>query len=77
VTRDAATDALRALPQTRIVHDVQCTDDWRVRNTPFEGVRLADLLDAAGVRPEGKARHSERGPEERPAAGIVTNDLGN
>ncbi|WLW57287.1 molybdopterin-dependent oxidoreductase [Streptomyces sp. YU58] len=41
---------LRAMPQTRIVHDVLCTDGWRVDDTPFEGVRLADILDAAGVR---------------------------
>jgi DMSO/TMAO reductase YedYZ molybdopterin-dependent catalytic subunit len=46
---------LRALPQTRIVHDVLCTDGWRVDNTPFQGVKLADLLDAAGVRSEGAA----------------------
>ncbi|GII30179.1 hypothetical protein Pmi06nite_36210 [Planotetraspora mira] len=48
-------DALRALPQTRVVGDVQCTDGWRVPKTPFEGVLLSHLLDAAGVRPEGKA----------------------
>ncbi|MFE7165893.1 molybdopterin-dependent oxidoreductase [Streptomyces sp. NPDC057616] len=48
-------DDLRALPQTRIVHDVLCTDGWRVNKTPFEGVRLADLLDAAGVRAPGAA----------------------
>ncbi|MGY6025081.1 molybdopterin-dependent oxidoreductase [Streptomyces spinosirectus] len=48
-------DDLRALPQTRIVHDVLCTDGWRVNKTPFEGVRLADLLDAAGVRAQGAA----------------------
>ncbi|MGW3913888.1 molybdopterin-dependent oxidoreductase [Streptomyces sp. NPDC005070] len=41
---------LRALPQTRIVHDVQCVTGWRVPSTPFEGVRLSHLLDAAGVR---------------------------
>ncbi|GGV48703.1 hypothetical protein GCM10010495_78150 [Kitasatospora herbaricolor] len=46
---------LRALPQTRVVHDVLCTDGWRVDDTPFQGVRLADLLDAAGVRAEGAA----------------------
>ncbi|MFF3465217.1 molybdopterin-dependent oxidoreductase [Streptomyces sp. NPDC001984] len=46
---------LRALPQTRVVHDVLCTDGWRVEKTPFEGVKLADLLDAAGVRSEGAA----------------------
>jgi DMSO/TMAO reductase YedYZ molybdopterin-dependent catalytic subunit len=46
---------LRALPQTRLVRDVQCVTGWRVPKTPFEGVRLADLLDAAGVRPQAKA----------------------
>ncbi|MCG0061932.1 molybdopterin-dependent oxidoreductase [Streptomyces tricolor] len=46
---------LRAMPQTRIVHDVLCTDGWRVDRTPFAGVRLADILDAAGVRSSGAA----------------------
>jgi DMSO/TMAO reductase YedYZ molybdopterin-dependent catalytic subunit len=46
---------LRALPQTRVVHDVLCTDGWRVEDTPFEGVALSDLLDAAGVHRRGKA----------------------
>nr|WP_190034815.1 molybdopterin-dependent oxidoreductase [Streptomyces fructofermentans] len=41
---------LRALPQTRMVRDVQCVTGWRVPDTPFEGVRLSRLLDAAGVR---------------------------
>ncbi|CAL9610973.1 molybdopterin-dependent oxidoreductase [Streptomyces sp. Tu 3180] len=44
-------DELRALPQTRLVRDVQCVTGWRVPKTPFEGVRLSRLLDAAGVRP--------------------------
>ncbi|MEU5533878.1 molybdopterin-dependent oxidoreductase [Streptomyces sp. NPDC020362] len=46
---------LRALPQTRLVKDVQCVTGWRVPGTPFEGVRLSRLLDAAGVRPTAKA----------------------
>jgi DMSO/TMAO reductase YedYZ molybdopterin-dependent catalytic subunit len=50
-------DELRALPQSRIVRDVQCTDGWRVANTPFEGVRLWDLLEAAGVRADAGAVH--------------------
>jgi DMSO/TMAO reductase YedYZ molybdopterin-dependent catalytic subunit len=45
---------LRAMEQTRIVHDVQCVTGWRVPSTPFEGVRLSRLLEAAGVR-EGAA----------------------
>ncbi|MEV6650638.1 molybdopterin-dependent oxidoreductase [Streptomyces sp. NPDC051219] len=48
-------DALRRLPQTRIVRDVQCVTGWRVPDTPFEGVTLSRLLDAAGVRPEARA----------------------
>lgn len=46
---------LRALPQTRVVHDVQCTDGWRVEKVPFDGVKLSDLLDGAGVGAGGKA----------------------
>ncbi|WP_416476013.1 molybdopterin-dependent oxidoreductase [Streptomyces sp. LKA04] len=41
---------LRALPRTRVVRDVQCVTGWRVPSTAFEGVRLSELLDAAGVR---------------------------
>ncbi len=48
-------DDLRALPQTRMVRDVQCVTGWRVPDTPFEGVRLSRLLDAARVRPTAKA----------------------
>ncbi|MER6981567.1 molybdopterin-dependent oxidoreductase [Streptomyces carpinensis] len=46
---------LRALPQTRVVRDVQCVTGWRVPGTPFEGVRLSRLLDAAGVRSTARA----------------------
>ena len=46
---------LLALPQTKLVKDVQCVTGWRVPNTEFTGVLLSRLLDAAGVKPEGKA----------------------
>ncbi|MFE2094787.1 molybdopterin-dependent oxidoreductase [Streptomyces sp. NPDC059460] len=46
---------LRAMPQTRVVHDVLCTDGWRVDKTPFDGVKLADILDASEVRSPGAA----------------------
>jgi DMSO/TMAO reductase YedYZ molybdopterin-dependent catalytic subunit len=46
---------LRELPQNRVVRDVQCVTGWRVPETPFEGVRLSRLLDAAGVRDEATA----------------------
>ncbi|WP_327292511.1 molybdopterin-dependent oxidoreductase [Streptomyces sp. NBC_01198] len=48
---------LRALPQTRLVRDVQCVTGWRVPKTAFSGVRLSTLLDAAGVRAGGTAIH--------------------
>lgn len=48
---------LRALPQTRLVRDVQCVTGWRVPGTAFSGVRLSTLLDAAGVKDEGTAVH--------------------
>ncbi|MEU6894105.1 molybdopterin-dependent oxidoreductase [Streptomyces sp. NPDC046557] len=48
-------DALRRLPQTRVVRDVQCVTGWRVPGTPFEGVPVSRLLDAAGVRPNARA----------------------
>lgn len=43
-------DDLRALPRTRLVRDVQCVTGWRVPQTAFAGVRLSDVLTAAGVR---------------------------
>ncbi len=46
---------LRAMAQTRVVADVLCTDGWRVDDTPFEGVRLSDILDDVGVRSPGAA----------------------
>ncbi|MFJ6718045.1 molybdopterin-dependent oxidoreductase [Streptomyces sp. NPDC091259] len=48
-------DALRRLPQTRVVRDVQCVTGWRVPGTSFEGVPVSTLLDAAGVRPQARA----------------------
>ncbi|MYS18936.1 Oxidoreductase molybdopterin binding domain-containing protein [Streptomyces sp. DvalAA-14] len=46
---------LRALPQVRMVRDVQCVTGWRVPKTAFSGVRLSTLLDAAGVQDKGAA----------------------
>jgi DMSO/TMAO reductase YedYZ molybdopterin-dependent catalytic subunit len=48
-------DQLAALPQTTVVHDAVCTDGWQVDDVPFTGVRLGDLLDAAGVQGKGTA----------------------
>jgi len=48
-------DELRALPPTRMTRDFQCVTGWRVHDVAWEGVRLADLLDRAGVQPEAAA----------------------
>ncbi|MEO6120870.1 MAG: molybdopterin-dependent oxidoreductase [Acidimicrobiales bacterium] len=43
--------ALRAMAPTRLVKDFQCVTGWRVPKVPWTGVRLADVLDGAGVAP--------------------------
>ncbi|WP_330180804.1 molybdopterin-dependent oxidoreductase [Nocardia sp. NBC_01503] len=40
---------LQAMPQTTFVRDFQCVTGWRVPEVRWSGVRLADLLDGAGV----------------------------
>ena len=42
-------DDLLARPQTELTMDFQCVTGWRVADVPWKGVRLADLLDEAGV----------------------------
>ena len=46
---------LRALPPTKMTKDFQCVTGWRVTSVKWQGVRLADLLDRAGVQAEGTA----------------------
>ena len=48
-------DELRRMPRTHLVRDFQCVTGWRVPDVPWAGVRLADVLDRAGVRPEARA----------------------
>ncbi len=40
---------LEAMPRTKLVRDFQCVTGWRVPSVHWEGVRLSDVLDAAGV----------------------------
>ncbi|MDQ1686383.1 MAG: hypothetical protein QOC82_3120 [Frankiaceae bacterium] len=42
---------LQELPRTRLTRDFQCVTGWRVPDVHWEGVRLATLLDRAGVQP--------------------------
>ena len=41
---------LRAMAPTHLTKDFQCVTGWRVSDVKWKGVRLADLLDAAGVQ---------------------------
>ena len=42
-------DDLEAMPRTKLVKDFQCVTGWRVPQVHWEGVRLSDVLDEAGV----------------------------
>ena len=41
---------LRAMRPTALTRDFQCVTGWRVHHVAWRGVRLGDLLDAAGAR---------------------------
>jgi len=43
-------DLRERLPQTSLKKDFQCVTGWRVQDVPWQGVKLADLLDEAGVQ---------------------------
>ena len=42
------------LPRTVQVSDFHCVEGWSVYRITYEGVRLADLLNLAGVKPEAR-----------------------
>jgi DMSO/TMAO reductase YedYZ molybdopterin-dependent catalytic subunit len=46
---------LEALPQTALTRDFHCVTGWQVLQVPWQGVRLADLIDTAGPRPTATA----------------------
>jgi DMSO/TMAO reductase YedYZ molybdopterin-dependent catalytic subunit len=46
---------LRTMPPTGLTRDFQCVTGWRVFDVQWKGVRLADVLDRAGVQPAAKA----------------------
>ena len=49
------TDLETVLPQTDLTADFQCVTGWRVPKVPWAGVKLSDILAAAGVKPQAKA----------------------
>ncbi len=46
---------LRAMPPTGLTRDFQCVTGWRVYSVKWKGVRLADVLERAGVQAHAKA----------------------
>ncbi len=50
-------DLRERLPQTRLVKDFQCVTGWRVPGVHWQGVKLSDLLDEVGVKPQARAVH--------------------
>lgn len=46
---------LQQLPQTELVLDFQCVTGWRVPQVRWSGVRLADVLEEAGVSTRARA----------------------
>ena len=46
---------LRSMRRTSLVHQFQCVTGWVVPDVHWEGVRLSDVLDRAGVKPEATA----------------------
>ena len=48
-------DDIESMPSTKLVKNFQCVTGWRVPGVHWEGVRLSDVLDAAGVQPSAGA----------------------
>ena len=45
---------LQSLPRVRRAGSFACEEGWEVNDLHWEGVRLRDVLDAAGLRPEAR-----------------------
>jgi DMSO/TMAO reductase YedYZ molybdopterin-dependent catalytic subunit len=52
---DLSYDELRSMRPTHLTRDFQCVTGWRVHDVAWSGVRLADVLDRAGVHANAKA----------------------
>lgn len=52
---DLTLDDIESMPSTKFVKNFQCVTGWRVPEVHWEGVKLADVLDAAGVQPHAGA----------------------
>jgi DMSO/TMAO reductase YedYZ molybdopterin-dependent catalytic subunit len=54
---DLSFEDVTAMEPTALTRDFQCVTGWRVHDVAWKGVRLGDVLDRAGVRPEARAVH--------------------
>ncbi|HVJ95837.1 MAG TPA: molybdopterin-dependent oxidoreductase [Acidimicrobiia bacterium] len=48
-------DDLLAMEPVNITRDFQCVTGWRVDDVKWKGVKLWDIVERAGITPEGKA----------------------
>lgn len=48
-------DQIQSMPSVSLVKDFQCVTGWRVSQVHWEGVKLSDVIDAAGATAEAKA----------------------
>ncbi|MFN8051912.1 MAG: sulfite oxidase-like oxidoreductase [Acidimicrobiales bacterium] len=64
---------LTALPMVDVTTDIHCVTKWSKFDTQWTGVRIADLFDLAGVRPE--ATHVQQHAEYGYAANLPLADM--
>jgi DMSO/TMAO reductase YedYZ molybdopterin-dependent catalytic subunit len=56
-------DELKALPQKELTTDIHCVTRWSKLDTTWVGVPVSDVLERAGVKPDGRfvMAHSDGG----------------
>src|ERR1700704_1150355 len=67
-------DELKAMPSVTLTFDIHCVTKWSKFDTTWTGVRVRDLFERAGVRPEAThvMEHAEHGyPTNTPPADIT------
>jgi DMSO/TMAO reductase YedYZ molybdopterin-dependent catalytic subunit len=70
-------DELKAMPAATSTFDIHCVTKWSKFDTTWTGVRVRDLFDRAGVRPEAThvMEHAEYGyTTNLPLADITTDE---
>ena len=70
-------DELKAMPSVTLTFDIHCVTKWSKFDTTWTGVRVRDLLERAGVRPEAThvMEHAEHGYTTNiPLADITTDE---